>query len=70
MTKNSSRHILKSAGSDMAKANNNVRIPLAPFTRRNTLPTFATLTTRSSVGETKYFSIISLSTRPKIKFYK
>lgn len=65
ITKNSSRQMLNSAGSDMASANSSVRMPLAPFTRRNTLPTLATLTTLRSVGETKYFSMISLSTRPK-----
>lgn len=68
MTKNSKRHILNRAGSDMARANNSVRIPFAPFTNRSTLPTLATLTTRNSVGETKYFSIKSLSTSPKNKF--
>ena len=65
MTRKSSRQMLKSAGKDMARANSKVRIPLAPFTRRRTRPTFATLTTRSSVGDTKYFSIISLNTRPE-----
>lgn len=64
ITKNSRRQMLNSAGKDMASANNNVLIPLAPFTRRSTLPTFATLTTLNNVGDTKYFSIISLSTRP------
>lgn len=56
--------MLNSAGNDMAKANNNVRIPLAPLTRRRTRPTLATLTTRSRVGDTKYFSMMSLNTRP------
>lgn len=65
MTKNSKRQILKSAGSDIAKANNSVRIPFAPFTKRKTLPTFATRTTLSKVGDTKYFSIKSLKTRPE-----
>jgi hypothetical protein len=64
MTKNNRRHILNKAGKDIAKAKSKVRIPFAPFTKRNTRPTFATLTTRSSVGDTKYFSIKSLSTRP------
>lgn len=64
MTRNSSKQILNRAGSDMAKANSNVRIPLAPFTSRSTLPTFATLTTLKRVGDTKYFSIISLNTKP------
>lgn len=65
MTRNSSRQILNSAGNDIAKANNNVLMPFAPFTRRNTRPTLATLTTRSNVGDTKYFSIMSLNTRPE-----
>lgn len=65
ITKKSSRHILNKAGMDMAKANNSVLIPLAPFTNRRTRPTFATRTTRSNVGETKYFSMISLKTRPE-----
>lgn len=66
ITKNSSKHILNKAGNDMAKANNSVRIPLAPFTKRNTRPTFATRTTRNNVGDTKYFSIRSLNNRPKM----
>lgn len=64
ITRKSSRQMLKSAGKDMAKAKRSVLIPLAPFTRRRTRPTFATRTTRSNVGETKYFSIMSFSTRP------
>lgn len=64
ITRNNSRHILKRAGSDMAKAKSRVLIPFAPFTNRNTRPTFATLTTLSNVGDTKYFSIISLNTKP------
>jgi len=48
----------------MAKANNRVLMPLAPFTKRNTRPTLATLTTRRSVGDTKYLEIKSLNTKP------
>lgn len=64
MTRNSSRQMLNKAGNDMAKANSRVLIPFAPLTKRRTRPTLATLTTRSNVGDTKYFSMMSLSTRP------
>lgn len=69
MTKKSSRQILNKAGNDIANANNNVRIPFAPLTRRNTRPTLATRTTRNNVGDTKYFSIKSLNTKPKDFFF-
>lgn len=70
ITKKSKRQMLNNAGKDIANANNRVLIPLAPFTKRKTLPTFATRTTLKRVGETKYFSIRSLSTRPaKFKQY-
>lgn len=68
ITKNSSRQILNRAGRDMANANSNVRMPFAPFTRRKTRPTLATRTTRNNVGDTKYFSIKSLKTKPKYVF--
>lgn len=56
--------MLNSAGNDMASANRSVRIPLAPLTSRRTRPTLTTRTTRSSVGETKYAAIKSLSITP------
>lgn len=56
--------MLNNAGSDMANANNKVRIPFAPLTNRRTRPTFATRTTRNKVGDTKYFSMRSLNTKP------
>ena len=64
MIKNRRRQMLNSAGIDMAKANKSVLIPRAPFTKRRTRPIFATRTTRSKVGDTKYFSIKSLNTMP------
>ena len=57
-------------GMDMARAKRRVRIPLAPLTKRNTRPIFATRTTRRSVGDTKYFSIKSLSTIPEMSNVK
>lgn len=68
ITKNSNRQMLNKAGNDMANANSNVRIPLAPLTKRRTRPTLATRTTRSKVGDTKYFSMMSLSTRPNFRW--
>lgn len=65
ITRNNNKQMLNSAGNDIASANRSVRMPLAPFTNRSTRPTLATRTTRSSVGDTKYFSIMSLSTKPK-----
>ena len=58
--------MLNRAGIDIARANNNVRIPRAPFTSLRTRPILATLTTRSKVGDTKYLSIRSLSRTPAI----
>ena len=66
MTKNRRRQMLKRAGIDMASANKSVRMPRALFTNRRTRPIFATRTTRSRVGDTKYFSIRSLSRIPEI----
>lgn len=67
ITRKSSKQMLKRAGNDMASANSSVLIPFAPFTKRSTLPTLATLTTLKRVGDTKYFSIISLRTKPEIQ---
>ena len=63
--KNNSKQILTKAGADIAKAKRSVRIPFAPLIKRSTRPIFATLTTRSNVGDTKYFSIRSLKAKPE-----
>ena len=65
ITRKRRRQMLKRAGMDMARANSNVLMPRAPFTKRRTRPILATLTTRNRVGETKYFSIRSLSNIPE-----
>ena len=43
--------IFNKAGIEITKANKRVRIPLAPLTRRSTLPTRTTRTTLNTVGE-------------------
>jgi len=65
MTKNNNKQILNKAGNDIAKANNKVLIPRAPLTRRKTLPTLTTRTTRKRVGETRYAAIKSFKRTPK-----
>ena len=60
ITKKSRSPIFSKAGMDMINEKRSVRIPFAPLINLRTRPTFATLTTLSKVGETKYFSIRSL----------
>ena len=67
ITRNNSKQMLKRAGRDIANANNNVLMPLVPFTSLRlvkTLSAFIIRTTRSNVGDTKYCAIKSLSNTP------
>ena len=56
--------MLNKAGIDTARENSKVRIPLADLTNRKIRPTLNIRTTRRSVGETKYFLMISARNRP------
>lgn len=59
MIRKSKSPMLNKAGRETAKANNNVRIPLAPLTSRRIRPIRTTRTTRNNVGLTKKFAITS-----------
>uniref|UniRef100_A0A4W5R859 Uncharacterized protein n=1 Tax=Hucho hucho TaxID=62062 RepID=A0A4W5R859_9TELE len=63
MMRKSRSPMLKRAGSDIIRENNSVRMPLAPRLSLRTRPILASLKTRRRLGETKYFSMKSASSK-------